>query len=157
MESAKLKRPKKWSIKKSLTISEKKYKLIDIHHFIIRCLGREEEDFEFFIKKGLFNKTGTYGLFIAEKHEIFLAKIQNEIDKHLTILHEIFHVYFRDDKDERGWEWSNDDPVEERCEKSAENMLEWYNNHPKQFSEFKGFVSTIPQGKLTNKDLRGIE
>ncbi len=158
-----MERPKKWSSNKNIYVTEKKYDMNKLHKFIKRCLKGTSAD----IKKVLIRKKlvdeGYLGLALFE-HKAIMIDHQNgnQIMILLTILHEIFHYYFRDCDDTRTnveyktiREYEND-VVEQRAEKSAVNMLKWYLDHLGQLEEIVNLINKTPVKKLTNSEKDGI-
>jgi hypothetical protein len=146
-----LKRPKTWSRKKDIFITEGSYDMEIVHKYVKRCLkGTSADVKKIKIRTGLI-KEGYLGLSVFEKKEIWLDNIKDSITFYITLFHEIFHNYFRDYGDERK-NRPEDDFIEFRAEKSAVNMLKWYVDNLDKLEEIKYLVA-----KLEIKDLTQVE
>jgi Zn-dependent peptidase ImmA (M78 family) len=115
-----------------------------IHNFICNSIKGSNEIKKIVIKKDLFKLTGLSGVCIFEKKLIYIANDINTRQKYLTILHEIFHYYFRD---------YDGDSVECRAENSAINTLKWYYNHISEYKEFKSLVNSLAVRFLVDDEL----
>lgn len=145
-----LSRPRVWNDDKNLYIVENKYDMNHIHHFVLRCLG----EYKITFKKQLSRKTGMLGYCILDEGLILLdySLTGKEKEKYITILHEIFHIFFHDDNDTREDIIENKrDPVEKRAELSAKNMYLWYKKNPLYFNHFAEKISV----SMINKKEQG--
>ena len=149
-------RPYKWTIDKQLLIHPNTYRLGWIHRFVCGMLRGEGDVQKFILKQDLMKLTGLAGICLFDEHLIFIADDIDIEEKYISVLHEIFHHYFRDFDDERSREQSMRDPVEYRAENSAINMLQWYLKKPKQFSEFLELYATIKIEFLTDDEIENI-
>jgi hypothetical protein len=66
---------------------------------------------------------------------IYLDYEQPQEQKFISILHEFYHLYFRDYSSTTNKDYINDE-VERRAEISSLNMLAWYHKNPKFFKKF---------------------
>ena len=102
---------------------------------------------------GLYKKTGLFGFLIDDEGKIFLAyQIPTEKEKIITLLHELFHIFFYDYNDTRENIPEKNDKIEQRAENSAINMYNWYIKNKRQYNNFLKYVNKIPISKYTKKD-----
>ena len=96
-----------------------------------------------------------YGLSLFECNEVYVDSEMNEEDLYITVLHEFFHYFFKDECDNRKHATfdPNKDPIERRAENSAKNMLLWYKYNQEQYSVFKEFVGKFPKKTLKKNEL----
>ena len=153
----KLDRPKRWTSKEGLFVCEKKYDMLKLHRFIKRCVkGTSASVRKFVIKKNLLEH-GYLGLAIFHEEEIMIQENESQIDFLTTLLHEVFHFYFRDGDDDRDYGVvDSDDPIEIRAEKSARNMLKWYIDNEKRLLELLQLLKATKSRKLTKKERENL-
>jgi Zn-dependent peptidase ImmA (M78 family) len=135
-----LSRPRTWNDDSNIFINENRYDMNHIHHFVLRCLG----EYKITFKRQLYKKTGMLGYCILDEGLILLdcSLSGKKREKHITILHELFHIFFHDDNDTRDDDLeTKKDPVEERAELSAKNMYLWYKKNPLYFNHFMEKIS----------------
>ena len=120
-----LTRPTRWSRDKNIFITERKYDMEILHRYIKRCIKGTSADVKHVkVMNGLLDE-GYYGICIFDRKEIWVDSLECGVTFYVTLLHEIFHYYFRDYDDNRE-NIPKEDFVEFRVEKSATNMLKWY-------------------------------
>ena len=135
------KRPRVWKGDESLTITEDTYNMKYVHTYLIK-LFRQEDSILFI--QNLEKKSGVIGLFVADEDKILIERSLSEPEKIITLLHELFHVFFHDEDDTCG---ENPELVERRAENSALNLLQWYKKHPIQYKNFLKEFKKIRRGK----------
>ena len=145
------KRPKKWVSKYEYVIDESSYNMPQVHRFVKWCFKKVKIK----IKEEFFNKTHFRGLCLFDRDMIYVCGEQCPEETMITILHECFHIYFRDVDDNRKRQ-RQDDPVERRAEDSAVNMLQWYKSNEKYYKQFLELVESLPTEKLTQEELDDI-
>jgi hypothetical protein len=152
-------RPNKWVCDEKLVVDPSNYKMVCVHNYIKKILLQHTNEIEKIeLVKGLHKIARFYGVCLFEKKKILVATEVSEQDFLISILHEIFHVYFHDDYDDRNIKINpSKDPVEKRVEKSARNMLKWYRKNKDKYYEFKYLISRLKKRKLTSKDLEELE
>lgn len=148
-----MQRPRKWSKNKSLLIRPSNYNMKCVRNFVNKSLLGISEIKQIKVKKRFLEKTNFTGLCLFECNEIFIADDIAEEEKYITVLHEIFHYYFRDYQDYSNIDHEDEnDPIEIRAEKSAKNMLQWYKTRQKEFDKFKLLVDNLSVSELTKED-----
>ncbi len=150
-----MRRPVKWSPLEEITIHPTAYNMNWVHRFVRKSLRGTREIRDITIKENLRSITGYCGLCLFEDDAIIIAKDLSEREQYISVLHEIFHYYFRDYYDKRLHE-VKDDPVEKRAENSALNVLQWYIENPKKYEEFKKLFNKLKVTPLTQEDLEDL-
>jgi Zn-dependent peptidase ImmA (M78 family) len=158
-----MERPKKWSVDENIYVTEKRYDMFKLHRFIKRCLKGTNGDIKkILIRKDLL-KEGYHGLVLFEQKIILIDQHKdNQVMLLLTVLHEIFHAYFRDyddnrvERDEMTFDDYQNDVIEQRAEKSAINMLKWYIDNLNKLQEILELLVGIPIKKLTKSEKESI-
>jgi len=154
-------RPAKWVNDETLMIKEKRYDMFKMHKFIIECLSGVEKIDKIVFKKGLRRKTGDLALYIPENDMIFIDNSLSRRKRIISLLHELFHYFFRDEDDDRERTQTSQkkDPIERRAENSAINMLQWYKKKEniRFFGIFMDLFDVIPTEKLTQHDLENLK
>jgi Zn-dependent peptidase ImmA (M78 family) len=145
-------RPKTWSADEALTISSSKYDLKRVHSYIKRCVKGTSSDVKVVkIRRGFREKTGNLGLSAFDEKTIYLEALEDERELYITLLHEVFHYFFHDEKQYQDSE-EIDEHVENRAEISAINMYNWYMENPKKFREVKKIFEKLKTKKITIKE-----
>jgi len=145
-------RPRTWSNDINLTVTTERYKMGHIHNFIKKCMSKNNDITKIIIKKDLIKKGGDSGYSLSDKKLIIIAEDQLEEEIKLTVLHEIYHVYFHDEDDI----FENNDIVEERAENSSINTMGWYKTHSKQYEEFEKLFKALKVEKLTVEEMQEL-
>ena len=122
-----------------------------VHNFVKSILRNRNIK----LKYNFYNQTGFKGLCMFEENIIYVCADQDKNELELTMLHECFHHYFRDEHDSRKRSTKND-PVERRAEDSAKNMLMWYNSNISDYTEYKALVDGLPKSHLTKEELEDL-
>jgi hypothetical protein len=150
-----VRRPRTWTASLKVIVTEQTYDMLKLHRMVKRCIkGTSAEVKKVEIRSGLIEETGLRGLAFFDKKTILVDEHNgNQIQLLLSILHEIFHYYFRDYNDYRATHVHDDvDPIEIRAETSARNMLKWYIENEKQLHEVINLISKIEIKKLTSME-----
>jgi Zn-dependent peptidase ImmA (M78 family) len=150
-----VRRPIKWKPSAKLTVHPDKYNMAWIHGFICKSLRGSKEIRKITIKENLRKLTGYCGLCVFEDDAIIIAHDMSIMEQYISVLHEIFHYYFRDYHDIRLHEQKND-PVEERAEKSAQNVLQWYICNGEYYQVFKMLYGKLKLTRLTKEELEDL-
>lgn len=132
-----------------------RYDMVYVHKCLLNFTYKKTELDKVILKKNLFETSGLYGIAVFDKKEVFVDSELKEDELYTTILHELFHYFFRDQDDDRVNHPSNPerDRVERRAENSALNMLNWYSTNDKYYQEFLTFVNSLPVRRLSKNDL----
>lgn len=144
-------RPNKFLNTEKNTIVQGKCRLAWVHKYIIKSIYGHTDVGIMHFKETLLADTHLHGICLFDIDEIYVAKDQSQTELYLSVLHEIFHYYFRDYQDD-SWGHYENDVVEQRAENSAKNMLQWYYKKDYEFDVFKEALTKIKISKLTNED-----
>lgn len=139
-----MKRPVKWSNEVGLTVTPQSYNMRWVHRFICRSIEYKNEIKIIKIKQDLLKLTKHSGMAIYDEYKIYIAQ-DVELDiKYIALFHEIFHYYFKD---------YDGSAVEQRAENSARNVLKWYRDNEREFTEFKQLFERIEVDFITDEEL----
>jgi hypothetical protein len=151
-----VKRPQKWSLDKQLLIHPTTYRLGWIHRYICKTLSGDGEIEKFVLKTELMKFTGLMGICLFEESTVFIADDIEQEQKYISVLHEVFHYYFRDYDDSRTRDMRMIDPIEYRAETSAQNMYAWYLLNKNPYEKFLSLYNDIKVEFLTNDEIESI-
>jgi Zn-dependent peptidase ImmA (M78 family) len=129
--------------------------MVWVNKFICKTLRGSKEIRKITIKENLRALTGYCGLCLFDEESIIIASDMSKIEQYISVLHEIFHYYFRDYHDKRLHE-EKDDPIEERAEKSAQNVLQWYLGNEEMYQQFKSLYGKLKVTALTEEELEDL-
>jgi len=125
---------------------------------VCKCLDTNTNP-EFIIKTNLLKKTGCTGILVSDFDQVFINKTRKNKEFYISILHEVFHCYFKDAEDSRKKIPSYDkDPVECRAEESAQSTYRWYRKkcNVGKFCEFRLLTTFLPREKLSLEDMEDL-
>jgi Zn-dependent peptidase ImmA (M78 family) len=106
-----------------------------------------DELHEIYRVKSLHTKQGVLGEWCPDLGIILIDSSLKGDKLDLTILHEFFHIFFRDADDVRRRQIADpkSDPIERRADRSALNMLTWYKNNVLRYNDFKNKFDSLAE------------
>jgi Zn-dependent peptidase ImmA (M78 family) len=134
-------RPTCWVHDERLTLNAElsNYNPKTIHTFFMTQLSCIGEVGNICTVKHLEEKAGLSAQWCSDLDLIVVESSLLGNNRYETVMHELFHVFFRDGDDTRLRLIYNPkrDPIERRADTSAINMLSWYRANKSYYSDFK--------------------
>jgi hypothetical protein len=156
-------RPTKWENNERLALLEdfSNYDLKRVHLFFINVLKGKHNIHHFYKVVGLENEVGIQGQLITPENMIILCSSLRGDELYSVLLHELWHLYFRDDCDTRKWRYEDPErnPTERRADMSSMYMINWYklNLNKSKYADlqtcFKNVVTLTKSRKFLEKIL----